>query len=298
MKKALTFTTALAIAMIATPASAQVLGGGGSILGGAGGSLDSTIGGIDRTVSSTTRGTLDARGSTEGNTRVNRRRGRVEADRRADASLTGDADQLLSSPLGDTDARASGSGNASGSGSASAQLVGTDAVRGTVGEVRNTATGTVGSARSTAAGVAGSARATASGAAGQALGAANGAGSITGSGSASGSGNGSATGSLMPTMLATEGSGASQGEGSFAVAPGMDVLASNGARIGEVREIVADQRGQVQQVLVSNGNAERLVPAGNFTAAGDALVMGNGSAEGSTQPTPQPAPATEDNPTP
>jgi hypothetical protein len=67
--------------MIASPASAQVLGGGGSILGGAGGSLDSSIGGIDRTINSATRGTLDTRGSTDGNTAINRREGRV-ANRR------------------------------------------------------------------------------------------------------------------------------------------------------------------------------------------------------------------------
>jgi uncharacterized protein YrrD len=95
-------------------------------------------------------------------------------------------------------------------------------------------------------------------------------------------------------MLAVAGSGASQGEGSFGIAPGMDVLAADGARIGEVREIVADERGQVRQVLVSNGRVERLVPAGQFSGAGDALVMGSGEANGSTPPAPEPEPEAAD----
>ncbi|MDE1467110.1 hypothetical protein [Aurantiacibacter sp. D1-12] len=281
MKKALTLTSAIAIAMIATPASAQILGGGGSILGGGGGALDTTIGGIDRTVSTATRGTLDSRSSTRGETRVDRRNGRVETNREADASITGNASQLLSSPLGTQSANASGEGQASGSASGSAQLIGTDQVRGIVGQTRDTAMGAVGTARNTATGAVGTARNRASGLT-------NGAGSIAGSGSGSASGEGSANGGLMGNTLAVAGSGASQGAGAFSIAPGMDVLAPNGAQIGEVREIVANGRGEVSQVLVSNGRVERLVPAGEFGAMGDALVMGMGQANGSTnQPAPQ-----------
>ena len=86
-----------------------------------------------------------------------------------------------------------------------------------------------------------------------------------------------------PAMLAAAGSGAANGAGAFSVAPGMDVLSPTGERIGRVREIVADERGQVQQVLVQARGARQLVPTGNFTAAGDALVMGSGAASGGTQ---------------
>lgn len=294
MKKTFALTSAIAIAMITTPAAAQVFGGSGTILGGAGGSLDSTIGGIDRTVNSTTRGTLETRGSTDGNTRIDRRKGRVEVDRRADASLTGNADQLLTSPLGQSNAQASGSRSASGNSSASAQLIGTDAVTNTAGQLRSRATDAAGATRSAAGRAVGSARSTASGAAGQVLGAASVAGALTGNGSAMGSADGSATGSAMSNMLAVAGSGASQVEGSFGIAPGMDVLAPSGARIGQVREIVADQRGQVQQVLVSTGGAKRLVSAGEFSSEGNALVMGSAGASGSTRSAQKPASQTNE----
>ncbi len=288
MKKALTISTALAMAMIATPASAQILGGGGGILGGGGGALDTTIGGLDRTISQTTRGTLDARGNTRGETNVDRRNGRVEADREADAAITGNASQLLTGPLGTQGANASGEGQASGSASGSAQLIGTDQVRGVVGQTRDTATGAVGTARNTATGAVGIVR-------NRATGLTNAAPALSGSGSGSASGEGSANGGLMGNTLAVAGSGASQGEGAFSVAPGMDVLAPNGAQIGEVREIVANGRGEVEQVLVSNGRVERLVPAGEFATSGNALVMGMGEASGSTeQPAdPEAAPADE-----
>ena len=277
MKKTLALTSALALAVIATPASAQILGGGGGVLGGGGGALDTTIGGIDRTISSTTRGTLDTRGSTRGDARVDRRNGRVEADREADAAITGNASQLLTGPLGTQGASASGNGEASGGGSASAQLIGTDQVRGLVGQTRDTAGGAVGTARNTATGALGTAR-------GRATGLANRAGSAMGSGSGSASGEGSGAGGfgggLMGNTLAVAGSGASQGQGAFAVAPGMDVLAPNGERIGQVREVVANGRGEVQQLLVSNGRVERLVPAAEFATSGSALLMGMGATNG------------------
>lgn len=302
MKKALTLTSAitgaLALTLIATPASAQVLGGvlGG---GGGGGMLDSTIGGIDRTVRSSTGGAFETRGSTRGNTRINPREGRVDADGGAEGSITGNATQVLNSPLGGSAADVSGQGNASANGSVSAQLVGTDAVRqtatGAVSTVHGTATGAVGTAHSTATGavgtaletttsVAGRARGAATGVAGSALGTANGVASASGSAAASvsGSANGAADGnpaggalySIGTGILAAEGSSAASGEGVFAIAPGMDVLSGNGDHIGEVSDIVADRHGQVSQVLVQSGDSQEMVPAGNLSGAGDALVMG------------------------
>ncbi|QZH74112.1 MAG: hypothetical protein JY451_10145 [Erythrobacter sp.] len=272
MKIILSATAALAIAMSATPACAQVLGGiGGG--GGLGGALDTTIGGVDRTVRSTTGGAFETRGSTRGRTRVDRREGRVEAERRADASVTGEAEQLLSSPLGDTSAQGSGSGSASGQGSASAQLIGTDAVRETTAGIRSTATGTVASARGTASRVARSA---------------GGIPSVSGgaSGESEGSGNGSAD--LAGQALAVAGSGAASGNGVFGVSPGMPVLSPDGRQIGEVRQIVADRRGRVESLLVSAGDGRRMVPAGNFTAAGNGLIMGSGEAGGTTGSTAEP----------
>ena len=60
MKMFLIATTALAL--IASPASAQLLGGGGALGGGLGGALGSPMG----SVGSVSRGTLDAAGSTSG----------------------------------------------------------------------------------------------------------------------------------------------------------------------------------------------------------------------------------------
>ena len=64
----------------------------------------------------------------------------------------------------------------------------------------------------------------------------------------------------------------------------MDILAPSGERIGEVRQVVADQGGQVRELVVeTRDGALQAVPAGDFSVAGDlsaqgnALVMGNGS---------------------
>ncbi len=276
MKKAISLTAAIAFATIATPASAQIAGGLGGV-GGLGGTLDSTLGGINSTIRSSTGGAIDARGATRGSTRIDRREGRVETSREGDAAVTGSANQLLAAPLGEAGADAQGSGNASANGSASAQLIGTDAVRGTVGTARDSVTGV-------AAGVQGTASAMVAGAASSATGAVSGAGSIAGSGSANGNSSGSAAGNGLAdsagSILTAEGNGTANGTGTFNVVQDMDVLSSEGAKIGTVREVIADGNGQVSHLLVSNGDARELVPAGDFTAAGDALVMGSGEVSG------------------
>ena len=56
---------------------------------------------------------------------------------------------------------------------------------------------------------------------------------------------------------------------------------SGRAMLGNVREIVADGRGTVQQVVVQQGDITRALPAGMFSASGNALVAGQaqGNAE-------------------
>ena len=116
------------------------------------------------------------------------------------------------------------------------------------------------------------------------------AGAMPGSASGSAGGNGSA--GLMAMPLAVAGSAAGAGEGMAMIMPGMPVMAPNGAQLGRVREIVANSRGEVQQVVVSNGNALRTIPAGNLAASGNALVEGSGNAIVTKAPAQDPEPAT------
>ena len=71
------------------------------------------------------------------------------------------------------------------------------------------------------------------------------------------------------------GSAAAAGQGAATVAPGMPVMTPEGASLGEVRQIVANGRGEVEQVVVKQGNVTRTLPAGMFSASGNALVAGN-----------------------
>lgn len=259
-----------ALTLFAAPAHAQLLGGGGGGLGGVTGSLNGAVNSTLRTstdtIRSTTRG--DARGEarTRGSQNVDRRSGDVSVNRSVDTGLDATTGQLLETPAGAIGGEASGSGNASGSGSANASLIGTDAVRDTAGNtvgraregvstVRNLGTSAVGNARNQASGLTGQAGS----AAGSASGAASGAGSA---------GNG---------MLALAGSGAAQGDGAVAVAPGMPVELPSGSQLGTVRDIVATRSGEVREVIVQTRDGLTRVPAGSLTAEGSALVMGEGS---------------------
>jgi sporulation protein YlmC with PRC-barrel domain len=104
-------------------------------------------------------------------------------------------------------------------------------------------------------------------------------GGIGGEGSSSADGSGSA--SLTGPVLAVAGTAAAAGQGAATVMPGMPVTTPDGAMLGKVREIVADGRGQVQQVVVQQGEVTRALPAGMFSASGNALIAGQaqGSAE-------------------
>ena len=155
--------TASALTLIAAPAHAQLLGGGGQagVTGSLNGTINSTVRAPTDTVRSTTRGTLRADAATRGSQNVDRENGSVSIDRSADTSLDATTRQLLGTPAGEASGNASGAGNASGSGSANAQLIGTDAVtstvRGTASTVGNVATSATSSAGQRASGATGQA---------------------------------------------------------------------------------------------------------------------------------------------
>ncbi len=259
-----------AMALISIPAQAQLLGGSG------GGALGGTLGGtgaiglpslpsapdLPNPTSDlpSARGTLDGAASGHGSARADRKSGKVHANGGGSANGAG----TLTGPLLD----ASGNGSASGEGSASAQLVGTDTVRSAAQSARAAGTQTAQQARGTAAGAVGTARSAAGSAAALA-------------GSASGSAQGAAGGaaSAAYSSLAVAGSAAASGSGAFAVDKGMPVLAPDGSKIGKVRQVVADSQGRVQQLLVKVDGKKALIPAGNFSGSGNAVVsaMGEGS---------------------
>ncbi|WP_428028052.1 hypothetical protein [Altererythrobacter sp.] len=275
MKKLLIATTALTLA--AMPAQAQLLGGGGGLTGGLAGGigsgldLGSTISRTTDTVNSTTRGAVRGNAATDGSQSVDRRSGRVEARRSADVAGAANVAQLVNTPIAPMSANANGSGNASGSGEAQAQLIGTDAVQSLTGSATGQASATVNSAQSVATqAVAQTHGAVASIPTGlpATSGSANGEGSAEGQGSAG----------LTSSPLAVAGSAAGAAQGAAAIAPGMPVVSPEGMPIGEVRQIVANSRGEVEEVVVSNGDAMHTIPAADLTANGGALVTGEGSA--------------------
>lgn len=279
MRNIFIMTTALVLS--AAPAHAQLLGG--TLGGGLGGSLNGTIGGtlggagpvgstVD-SVRSSTSGTLRGAGSTSGSQSVNRKNGQAHADRSASATGDGGLTQAAGAPARMINGNASGNASGSGSGSLDAQLIGTDALRSTAQTARGTASGAVQSARGTAGGAAQSARGTASGGGSGALAAVGGltsslTGTLSGSGNAAGSGGGS--GALGPVSGTGEADG--DGQGGFQVTRGMPILAPDGERIGKVRQLFTNGRGEVQQMLVKVGDSTALLPATNFSASGNAVM--------------------------
>jgi hypothetical protein len=268
MRKIFIITSALMLS--AAPAHAQLLGGslGGGLGGTLGGMIGGTFGGpgsvgstVD-SVQSSTSGTLHGAGSTSGSQTVNRHTGHVHADRSAKAGGNGDLSQTVGTPAHMISGNASGNASGSGSGSLDAQLLGTDAVRTTGQTARGTASGAAQPARGTATSAASGALASTGGLTSSL------AGALSGSGSASGLGEGA--GALGP--ITSEGGASGAGEGGFRVTSGMPVLAPNGERIGKVRQLFTNGRGEVQQMLVKVGNSTALLPASNFSANGNALM--------------------------
>ena len=78
--------TASALTLIAAPAHAQLLGGGGQagVTGSLNGTINSTVRAPTETVRSTTRGTLRSDAATRGSQNVDRENGSVAIDRSAD----------------------------------------------------------------------------------------------------------------------------------------------------------------------------------------------------------------------
>ncbi len=239
-----------------SPASAQLLGGGGGLTGGLGGGLGGTLGQTTGTVTGTATGSASGEKSVD--TRSGRVRGSGQAKGSGNGSVTGGS-SVLDNPIGGT---ASGSAEKSVGGSADAALVGTDFVRATAADGVTRTRGAVDSARGTA----GSAVGQATNAAGSASGAASGMGSIAGSG------NGMAQGSLG--QLAASGSAAANGAGMFAIEPGMAIEDNKGRVIGYVQQVQQTKRGVVQAVTVEVGDRVATLPASSFSGSGEALVTG------------------------
>lgn len=252
MRKIFLATTALLLS--AAPAHAQLLGGGlGGTLGGTiGGTLGGvgSIGGPVDTVTSTARGTLRGSGATSGSQNVDRKSGRVQAQRSADAGAAGDIAQTAGTPTRLIDGNASGAASGSGSGSIDTQLIGTDAVGSTVQSLRGTA----------------------GGAAQSGLGAAGDAGGLTGGLTGTLTRSGGASGSGAAGPIGGSGSASGTGEGAFSVTRGTPILAPDGDRIGRVRQIFTNASAEIEQLLVKVDGQTALVPAANFSASGNAIV--------------------------
>ena len=242
-----TFTIAL---IIAAPASAQLLGGSGGVGGALGGTLGADP--IGRTAGSIT-GQGDIANSTRLDRNIDTRSGKVDADAEsssnANGSLLGTTD-LPNRALGSS---ADGSASSSAKGNASADLIGTDAIRSTTGEV-------VGATRNAA----GGARSTASGAVSNVASRASNAGSLAGSGSAMAMGN--------LGQLAASGSTAANAGGMFAVEPGMPVQDPKGRVLGHVQSVRQTSAGVVRSVIVEAGSRTAELPAANFAGSGNVLV--------------------------
>ncbi len=258
-----TFLSAAALIAIANPAHAQLGGGLGGVLGGGGsGSVSGPLGSFPR-VDNSTIGSVSGSGDATATKKVDRRSGKVEADGAANGRGNGSVTQSATGPLGAVTGSGQGSANASGSGGADAQLLGTDAVRPAVGDLRNKAGQTVGTTRDRAGNIVQSTRGTAESTV-------NSAGSA--SGSAAGSANGAASGGN--NMLALAGSAAGDAAGTFEVKPGMKLLDANGEKIGKVREVIADGRGRVEALVVKVDGETATLPASSFSTSGSALITG------------------------
>lgn len=260
------FISAAALIAIANPAQAQLIGGGGlgGVLGGSGsGSAGSTLGGIGSLprVDSSTIGSVSGSGEARASKKVDRRSGKVDASGSGSAQGNGSLGQTLDAPLGRTGASGNASGNAAGSGNASAQLIGTDAVRSTVGNARDRAAGAVGSTRDRASNTVQAVRSTAG----------NG---LAASGNAAGnaSGNAAGTASGGNSFLALAGSAAGNAAGSFDVQKGTTLFDMNGEKLGKVRQVVTDARGTVRELVVKVDGETATLPASAFSTDGSLLL--------------------------
>ena len=269
--KAILLTTAAALIAAANPASAQILGGisgggSGGILGGVSmPSMPDPMSMPTRSVDTVTRGGATGNASGSATKSVSPRTGKASAQGNAQGSGSGSLTQSLDTPLNSVAATGSGSGSAAGSIGGDAQLIGTDAVRGTLHQTRDKAGNTVTTYRDHAGNFVTATRDEA----GNLV-----ASTSSASGSAQGSAAGSANGmfSGLSHNLALDGSAAGDAAGTFDVKPGTQLYDLSGEKIGKVREVYADGSGRVKGLLVKSGDTTALLPASNFAASGNALV--------------------------
>jgi len=290
MKTFLFTGAALALALAATPASAQLLGGGaggglGGSLGGLGGAGNGSLGGMIERGPLSSDSITSSRTTSRADRSVDTRKGRVKA---SDSTST-DSSLASTSRIGKRAINANGAASGNANGDIDAQLVGTDAVRGAMGQGMDNAGSVARRTRATAGALTDRARSTAGNAgvrtrtaagdvvsrANNVQGAAAGAsGTLSGAnGSASGSGN-----------LALAGSGAT-GLGAFPVNPGMVVTDAKGRTIGTVQSARSTAQGKIQSVLVKVGHKTAELPAANFSGSGNVLVsaMGKGDVKDAAQ---------------
>ena len=298
--KTFLLTTAAALIAVANPANAQILGGGGILSGPPPmpvlPSMPVPMSIPVGPISSVTNGSVTGAATAAATKSVDTRSGKASATGSANGSATGSLTQSLDTPLNSLAASGTGSGSAAGSARADAQLFGSDAIRGTLRQTRDSAGNLVTTFRDRAGNFvtatrdragnlvvatrdrAGNLLSTTSSAAGSAQ------------GSASGSANGTFNG--LSHNLALDGSAAADAAGSLDVKPGTSLFDMSGEKIGKVREVFADARGQVKGLLVKSGDTTALLPASDFAAKGDALVTvlseaqliaaGEGQSSGST----------------
>lgn len=275
MKNGFKYSIIPAIALafaLSTPASAQLLGGGG-LGGGVGGGLGGDLTGpVQRTTGSMTGSST---GSIQGEKQIDRKAGRVRgsgsAQGSSNGSVTGGSSVLERPVIGNAD----GGTHASKSGSIDAQLVGTDAARIIGQDAAGRARGAADNLRNTAGSTVGSVRSTSNNASSMTSGAGMLSGAAAGNGGAMG--QGASSGGLG--QLASAGSAAANGAGMFAIEPGMPVEDPRGRVIGYVQQVNQTKQGVVQAVTVEIGNRVATLPATNFSGSGDALVTGMSKGE-------------------
>lgn len=267
--KAIFLTTAATLIAIASPANAQLLGGGGGMLGGAPipalPTLPSPSVVPAAPISTATTGSATAAGNATTSKTVDTRSGKANASGSASGSADLGLTKAVNAPLSSATANATGSGSAAGSANADAQLIGTDAVRGLVGQTRDAAGNTITTYRDRA----GTIITTTRDRAGNLLATS---GPLAGSaqGGAAGSGSGSLNG--LSQNLALAGSAAANGVGTFDVKPGTNLFDMQGEKIGKVQEVFADADGRVKGLLVKTEEGTALLPVQNFAADGEDLV--------------------------
>lgn len=281
--RVLFLATAAVLAAAANPANAQIMGGGG-IVGGAPipnipviptiPSLPTAI--PSAPISAVTSGAVNAAANASVTKSINLQTGSASATGAANGSAAASLVQTLDSPLASSAANAAASGNFASAASLDAQLFGTDAVRGTLNQTRDTAGNLVTTFKDRAGNLVTATRDKAGDLivatrdkAGNLLATVS---SVSGEVTASVAGSANGTFSSLNHNLALDGSAAGDATGSFDVKPGTQLLGLNGEKVGKVKEVFADAAGHVKGLLVKSGDTTALLPASDLAAKGEVLV--------------------------